>query len=70
MNVRVKNAYTNKGVKVMTFKRKPVMVIDFWRILDKELGGVPGVTYIPVGRSTEDYANEALLKELWGTALG
>jgi UDPglucose 6-dehydrogenase len=46
-------------------KRSKVTVVDFWRILDKELSGRPGIEYIPIGRSVDDSANAARLMELW-----
>lgn len=45
-----------------------VTVVDFWRILDKELAGIPNVRYIPIGRSTDDQTNAARLVGLWGSA--
>jgi UDPglucose 6-dehydrogenase len=45
---------------------RPVQVIDFWRILDKQLAGRASIRYIPVGRSVEDGANAMRLAELWG----
>jgi UDPglucose 6-dehydrogenase len=53
-------------LKVGDFVRTPVTVVDFWRILDKELAGRPNIRYIPFGCSVEDEASEARLKELWG----
>jgi UDPglucose 6-dehydrogenase len=46
-------------------KRSRVTVIDFWRMLDKELAGRPNIDYIPFGRSIDDSANEARLVQLW-----
>lgn len=42
-------------------------VVDFWRILDTELAGVPNVHYIPIGRSIDDPTNQARLAELWSS---
>jgi len=42
------------------------IVIDFWRILEKELIGKPGVRYIPIGRSIDDGYNANRLLKLWG----
>jgi len=53
------------NLKAVDFKHKPVTVIDFWRILDKALAGNPDITYIPVGRSTDDAANAERLMNLW-----
>ncbi len=44
-----------------------VTVIDFWRILDKELAGRPNIDYVPFGRSTDDAANKERLVELWNS---
>ena len=49
-------------------KKPMVTVIDFWRILDKELAGKPNIRYVPIGRSLDDEANAARLTELWGGA--
>ncbi len=47
----------------------PVTVIDFWRILDKQLCNGPKINYIPIGRSVDDETNSTRLAELWsGTA--
>jgi UDPglucose 6-dehydrogenase len=48
--------------------KSPVTVVDFWRILDKELARQPNIRYIPVGRSVDDVANGARLAELWSNA--
>jgi len=43
-----------------------VIVVDFWRILEKELAGRENIRYIPVGRSLDDEANAQWLRKLWG----
>jgi len=48
-------------------KKSVVTGMDFWRILDKELAGPPGIRYIPIGRSIDDQANAARLVELWNS---
>lgn len=55
------------ALKAGDFTRKPVTVVDFWRILDRELSGQPDIRYVPMGRSTEDDANAVRLKTLWGS---
>jgi len=50
-------------------QRSVVTVVDFWRILDKELAGKPNIRYIPIGRSTDDAANADRLAKLWGNAV-
>jgi UDPglucose 6-dehydrogenase len=47
------------------FTKSPVTVVDFWRILDKELSGQANIRYIPIGRSIDDKANAAQLDALW-----
>lgn len=49
-------------------KKSLVTVVDFWRILAKELAGQPNIRYIPVGRSVDDAVNAARLAELWSGA--
>jgi UDPglucose 6-dehydrogenase len=43
---------------------KPVLVLDFWRILSDQLAGVDGIEYVPYGRG--GVAGEEMLKQLWG----
>lgn len=59
-----------KSLKASDFDgaKSNVTVVDFWRILDKELMGKPNIRYIPFGRSTDDKANAAHMIELWGNA--
>lgn len=54
-----------KALNASSFGAKPVIVVDFWRILDKELSGRSNIRYVPFGRSTDDEANSARLQELW-----
>jgi len=61
-----------KKLTIIDFKHKgprPVIVVDFWRILDKELANQPNVRYIPIGRSIDDAANAVRLNELWGNTV-
>jgi UDPglucose 6-dehydrogenase len=44
---------------------KPVIVVDFWRILQHALAGQPNIRYQPAGCSIDDSANAARLIELW-----
>jgi UDPglucose 6-dehydrogenase len=46
-------------------KNPMMIVVDCWRVLDKELAGHPNIRYIPIGRSVDDNANAARLAELW-----
>lgn len=54
-------------LKVSDFARHAgdVTVIDFWRILAKELSGKPHIHYLPIGRSNDDTTNASRLNELW-----
>jgi UDPglucose 6-dehydrogenase len=45
-------------------ERRPVVVVDFWRILSNELSQAPGIDYVPYGRGTA--AADDVLKALWG----
>jgi UDPglucose 6-dehydrogenase len=54
------------AVKSGQLKRDHVIVVDFWRILERELSGKPGISYVPVGRAADDAASAARLEELWG----
>lgn len=42
-----------------------VTVVDFWRILARELEGRPNIRYVPVGRSRDDEAAHDALRGLW-----
>jgi UDPglucose 6-dehydrogenase len=60
-----------KNLRADDFTLRPVTVVDFWRILDRELTGKEGITYIPYGRSTQDDENAERLRALWdGTVKG
>jgi len=48
-------------------KKSTVTVVDFWRILDKELTGRSGIHYIPIGCSVDDETNAARLAKMWGS---
>ncbi len=43
----------------------PVVIVDFWRILDKKFDKSTNIHYIPVGRSIEDIKNAKCLSDLW-----
>lgn len=45
--------------------KKSVTVVDFWRTLEKELAGKPGIHYLAIGRGADDAANTARLADLW-----
>lgn len=56
-----------KSLKASDFGTKTnVTVVDFWRILDKEIKDMPGMRYIAYGRSTSEESNAVRLKGLWG----
>jgi UDPglucose 6-dehydrogenase len=44
---------------------RQITVIDFWRLLDKELAGRANIRYVPFGRSIDDAGNGARLATLW-----
>lgn len=54
-----------KALNAASFGEKQVTVVDFWRILDRELTGKSNIQYVPFGRSTADESNSARLQELW-----
>lgn len=56
-----------RALRAEDFRRdgSPVMVVDFWRILQAELARSPDIRYIPIGRSADDQANTARLAALW-----
>ena len=55
-----------KRLTARDFRRdgKPVLVVDFWRILSHELQGIEGIEYVPYGRGGA--AGDDVLKQLWG----
>jgi len=54
-----------KTLTASDFKRRPVTVMDCWRLLKKELSGEPGVQYIGVGQSIDDATNAVHVMRLW-----
>jgi UDPglucose 6-dehydrogenase len=56
------------SLKRSDFRRNPVTVVDFWRILDRELSAAPGICYIPIGHSIDNEANAARLDSFWGSS--
>jgi UDPglucose 6-dehydrogenase len=48
-------------------KDAPVIVVDFWRILDPASLTEPNIRYVPFGRSTADEENGTRLASLWGS---
>lgn len=49
-----------------------ITVVDFWRILDKQLADQPNIRYMPIGRSlrTDDVVNVKRLSHLWNVTDG
>jgi UDPglucose 6-dehydrogenase len=45
--------------------KQHVTVVDFWRILDRQLARDPAITYIPVGRGSADPTSALSLDGLW-----
>jgi UDPglucose 6-dehydrogenase len=56
-----------KALTARDFRRggRPVLVVDFWRILSDNLSGVDGIDYVAYGRG-QALTNVDVLKELWG----
>jgi UDPglucose 6-dehydrogenase len=50
-------------------EERVVTVVDFWRILARELAGVPMIDYIPYGRGRADIATDTF-NGLWSTFPG
>ena len=53
-----------------THERKPVTVVDCWRILAATLARQPGIAYMPLGRSVDESANSRRLAALWSAPAG
>jgi UDPglucose 6-dehydrogenase len=60
-----------KSLSAADFLREErvVTVVDFWRILARELAGVPMIDYIPYGRGRADIATD-IFTGLWSTSPG
>lgn len=56
-----------KELKAVDFDhtKSKVTIVDFWRILDKEMEGKSNIHYIPIGRCIDNEACAKLLAELW-----
>jgi UDP-N-acetyl-D-mannosaminuronate dehydrogenase len=54
-----------RRLKRSDFGKKSLTVVDFWRVLDKELKEYPSICYIPIGRSIDDARNATRLAKLW-----
>jgi UDPglucose 6-dehydrogenase len=56
-----------RGLRVddLNHREGQVMVVDFWRILETELGSQPHIRYVPIGHSIDEAANRARLEKLW-----
>lgn len=63
-------AYAELDAKDFASSGMPVTVVDCWRILSAKLANHPGITYIPIGRSLNDAANEARLAAIWAPVAG
>lgn len=55
------------ALKLQDFRQsgKEVVVVDFWRMLGKELSGKPGVHYIPVGHGQGVGDEGNVLERMW-----
>lgn len=60
-----------QSLKAADFPRleQPVTVVDFWRLLEKELRGQEHIHYVPIGCSVADADNALRLIELWDPGL-
>ena len=58
------------ALKLTDFRngKKNVVVVDFWRILNRELSGQPGIRYIPVGQGSDNHQNAETLEQMWKNA--
>jgi UDPglucose 6-dehydrogenase len=55
--------FTSLSVRDFRQGGAPVLVVDFWRILSKQLSGAAGIDYVPYGRGGTD---TSVLQQLWG----
>jgi UDPglucose 6-dehydrogenase len=57
-----------KALKAADFTRQSstVTIVDYWRILKKELSCQPHIHYVPMGQSIENENNIKRLIKLWG----
>jgi UDPglucose 6-dehydrogenase len=46
-------------------REKPVVVVDYWRILTSGVAGAPHVKYVAVGRNADEAAAGARLASMW-----
>jgi UDPglucose 6-dehydrogenase len=56
-----------KALTATDFQRdgRTVTVIDFWRILDSQLAGAPGIEYVPYGKGPAEIDDHGILHQLW-----
>jgi UDPglucose 6-dehydrogenase len=54
-----------RTLRAADFPRRPVTVIDFWRILKGALTNQDGIHYVATGNSRDDAANTVCLQQLW-----
>jgi len=57
--------FTKLTVRDFRTDGRPVLVVDFWRILSAVLSGVDGIEYMPFGRGGADTAVD-VFTNLWG----
>ncbi len=57
-----------KALSIENFRNEyaEVLVMDFWRILQDKLANQKGINYLAIGKSENNDANNARLKEIWG----
>ena len=56
-----------KTITAADFRRdgRPVLVVDFWRILSEQLSGAEGIEYVPYGRGAATLPAD-VFTQLWG----
>jgi UDPglucose 6-dehydrogenase len=58
-------AFSSLKIKDFQKDNKKILVVDFWRLLKKELSEKPGIQYMPVGQGIDKEANVNTLKKMW-----
>jgi UDPglucose 6-dehydrogenase len=59
-------AFKNLTAKELLGSKTRVTVVDFWRMLGKELADRPGINYIAGGRCFDNTGSASKLQALWG----
>jgi UDPglucose 6-dehydrogenase len=56
-----------KALRADQFSHRPVVVVDFWRLLAQELAGQANLHYVAVGHGSTEGDNVQRLLDLWGS---